>query len=994
MKGFFFIIAVSLFSLSSAQCTYKLKYQSSQIFTDRSNIPTYQYTINSGQPQNISGAAANGYEHTITVNDGDLIIFTLTSFGMDSDGTTQYGELAIEDSDGITVGQTVELMKEGSNVTAVASCTTCPVITNLTLSRPTISISPYPNLLRWNAGGTETQWEIVAVPYATDVNDVMNTVWSTTVNTTTFEFTPNILPDNELYSIYVRALCGTSSFSKFKLSKVLKSGTPAEIPSSAYDYSFSNQIVDRKGGYFEFEDLDINHDNIIQERELNNVRSISLDFKSSLNLTPILTRLQSVEIATIAGDQTTPVDISQLINLKGISLKELSSSSIDLTSNTFLQGIIIDYSATSLTDVNTNGLNFLEVFMALNSRIETVDFSTNPLIRKVYLPVSFLDCNDLTGANSITFLRLSDNGSLLNTDVVSTLQNLEILYLTSTSLLDFDLSSLPELREFRSTNSSLVAVNFNSNTKLEKYDLSDCDDLIAIYHRNGRFNDYNPNFSPGYFVFDDTPALQYICVDDFNVASVNSELAQFPVRTAVVNNDCSLGVDGAINRVTGTVTLDSDLNGCDLVDPRFAHIKMENIQNGTFFSANSNGEYTLPLTNGVFNYAPVLENPTYFNVSPNSLNVTFPTTATPYNQDFCITPLGSIEDLEIIIVPLNDAVPGFDASYKVMIKNKGTVIQDGSFYIEYDPNYETLVSTSPVANILSANRLEWSFFGIEPFEVRNFEFVMNLNTPTDAVFPLNLGDNVDYLGIVSTSSGNDQMLTDNIFNLKQIVVNSFDPNDKTCLQGSVIEPSQIGDYIHYMIRFENLGTAPARNVIITDQIDITKFDLSSIVPMESSHDYVFQNLSGNEIKFFFENINLDFNDATNDGYVLFKIKTLTTLTEGDTFDNTAEIYFDFNFPIVTNTETVTIMTTASIGETTDRSISVYPNPAKDFITVSSVNNLKSATLIDVNGRTLSQTNFTGNTTEQRISLENLTSGVYFVTIQSDLGQKVEKVIVE
>ncbi|GAK78096.1 chitinase [Nonlabens ulvanivorans] len=129
--------------------------------------------------------------------------------------------------------------------------------------------------------------------------------------------------------------------------------------------------------------------------------------------------------------------------------------------------------------------------------------------------------------------------------------------------------------------------------------------------------------------------------------------------------------------------------------------------------------------------------------------------------------------------------------------------------------------------------------------------------------------------------------------------------------------------------------------------------------------------------------------------MLFKIKTLNTLLAGDTFDNTAEIFFDFNFPpIITNTETVTVMSTASVGDSTDSSIKVYPNPAKSFINLSASNSLESVTIMDINGRTLSQTNFTGNATEQRISLENLSSGIYFVTIQSDLGQKVEKLMVE
>jgi hypothetical protein len=56
------------------------------------------------------------------------------------------------------------------------------------------------------------------------------------------------------------------------------------------------------------------------------------------------------------------------------------------------------------------------------------------------------------------------------------------------------------------------------------------------------------------------------------------------------------------------------------------------------------------------------------------------------------------------------------------------------------------------------------------------------------------------------------------------------------------------------------------------------------------------------------------------------MKTLNTLVVGDTFDNMAGIYFDFNFPIITNTETVTVMGTAGIAATTDSFIAVYPNP--------------------------------------------------------------------
>ncbi len=57
----------------------------------------------------------------------------------------------------------------------------------------------------------------------------------------------------------------------------------------------------------------------------------------------------------------------------------------------------------------------------------------------------------------------------------------------------------------------------------------------------------------------------------------------------------------------------------------------------------------------------------------------------------------------------------------------------------------------------------------------------------------------------------------------------------------------------------------------------------------------------NKVEFIFENINLPFDDANNDGFVAFKIKTKSSLVLGDTFSNSANIYFDYNFPIVTNT---------------------------------------------------------------------------------------------
>lgn len=82
----------------------------------------------------------------------------------------------------------------------------------------------------------------------------------------------------------------------------------------------------------------------------------------------------------------------------------------------------------------------------------------------------------------------------------------------------------------------------------------------------------------------------------------------------------------------------------------------------------------------------------------------------------------------------------------------------------------------------------------------------------------------------------------------------------------------VGKYVHYMIRFENTGTFYAENIVVTDEIDLTKYlDITSLIPLHSSHDFVTK-INANKVEFIFQGINLTFDDENNDGYIVFKIK--------------------------------------------------------------------------------------------------------------------------
>jgi len=85
------------------------------------------------------------------------------------------------------------------------------------------------------------------------------------------------------------------------------------------------------------------------------------------------------------------------------------------------------------------------------------------------------------------------------------------------------------------------------------------------------------------------------------------------------------------------------------------------------------------------------------------------------------------------------------------------------------------------------------------------------------------------------------------------------------------------------------------------------FDVSSLQILETSHNGHIKVVNG-VLQLYFENIMLQdsFTDElASHGYALFKIKTQSNLTPNATIRSKAEIYFDYNLPVITNTEVVT-----------------------------------------------------------------------------------------
>ena len=139
------------------------------------------------------------------------------------------------------------------------------------------------------------------------------------------------------------------------------------------------------------------------------------------------------------------------------------------------------------------------------------------------------------------------------------------------------------------------------------------------------------------------------------------------------------------------------------------------------------GSYSIPVQEGTHTITPQFENPSYFNVSPTNAVVSFPTEATPFLQNFCIAPNGVHHDLEVVVIPLVPARPGFDATYKIKYKNKGNLNETATINFNYNDNILDFVSSSVASTTQSAGMLSWDLGTIAPFQTGEIMVTLNVN---------------------------------------------------------------------------------------------------------------------------------------------------------------------------------------------------------------------------------------------------------------------------
>ncbi|PZR24491.1 MAG: hypothetical protein DI539_00520 [Flavobacterium psychrophilum] len=442
------------------------------------------------------------------------------------------------------------------------------------------------------------------------------------------------------------------------------------------------------------------------------------------------------------------------------------------------------------------------------------------------------------------------------------------------------------------------------------------------------------------------------------------------------------------NVIHGIVQYDSNANGvCDAGDVGLPYTEVQVEINDFSYSVYTNqyGQYNLyGWQEGTYTVNLQVVSPLFTSIDPVVQEVTFDDEVNNVVINHCLGAPLVVNDLEVTFLPLGVARPGFDAYYRVVVKNSGTLLmEDVTLNLSFDNNRIDYVSSVFAGTTATGGNLVIPVGDIQPFNSAYGNVIFLVKQP-----PVNVGNEILNFESSLSAVANDATPENNVAVLNQTIVNSYDPNDITVHEGAEIYEGQAGDYLTYTIRFQNTGTAEAINIRLENTLD-DLLDWSTFKPIASSHIYEVKR-TDNLLEFEYKDIYLPdstANEPGSHGFVTYKIKPKAEYGLGDIVSNTAEIYFDFNEAIITNTATTEVVEILGLNDNALTIARLYPNPVKDQLHVEvAQGELQSVAVYDINGRLCLSAN------NSIIDTYTLKSGIYFVKITTDTGSAGYKLI--
>jgi len=354
------------------------------------------------------------------------------------------------------------------------------------------------------------------------------------------------------------------------------------------------------------------------------------------------------------------------------------------------------------------------------------------------------------------------------------------------------------------------------------------------------------------------------------------------------------------------------------------------------------------------------------------------------------------KDLQVVFSSNSNFRPGLNTLITLNALNNGCLQTDATLDFVID-SLCSFVMANPSPDIVSGDTIRWNLTSLL-FESNGFATQIELMTSALA----EIGDIIQLVARISPVT--DEINSNNNVQTSYYpVLNSYDPNMKEfypqgqCNERYILQTDEITTTIH----FQNTGNAEAINVFILDTLS-ADLDLQSLRVLGWSHPVVTEIIDGNILKFRFDNIMLA-DSATNEslskGYVIYEVSQAPDISAGTILEHTAaQIYFDLNIPIYTNSgyhTSVNVIPTCFIGiSDIINTISIYPNPANDYFDLlCSLKGMAKIELYNEAGVLVGSFNRILNNSAIRVSSATFPAGVYFIRITTREAVITNKVII-
>lgn len=342
--------------------------------------------------------------------------------------------------------------------------------------------------------------------------------------------------------------------------------------------------------------------------------------------------------------------------------------------------------------------------------------------------------------------------------------------------------------------------------------------------------------------------------------------------------------------------------------------------------------------------------------------------------------LPNINDLSLSFYSYGFIKPGYTYQSLLLLDNPGTTVQNGQLFF-VKPSLATFISANPVQSQVSGDTIFWNVTNLTPL-TSTLQYKVALHIPPGTALGTTM---TGYAGVYTAAI--DSVPGNNYASETLTVLGSFDPNDKIAEPVNEFTTTQLanGEFMTYMVRFQNTGTASADQVVIVDSLS-SDFDLITFRITGASHTYTWK--IENRILFVrFDNINLpdsNSNESLSHGFLRYQIKPVASIPTGEVIYNAACIYFDFNMPVHTNSTSTEIVMPSAIPNANleNNDFWLFPNPSGGMLTIRftnpDVNSFADFKIIDLTGRSVMQGKM--KSPDQQIDIHSLQPGMYIIML--------------